>query len=90
MDEASDWLTATAAHLKLAFRGCQLYMGPMSTPPFGVPVGTPPEKVQEALRADVSRRLRSVCAGWEDGDFERLVDDVTATAMKYLKTSATS
>ena len=62
--------------------------GAMSTPPFGVPVGTSPEKIREALRADVSRRLRNVCAGWDDGDFERLVDDVTATAMKYLKPAA--
>ena len=59
----------------------------MSTPPFGVPAGTSPEKVKEALRADVARRLRNVCAEWEDGDFQRLVDDVTATAMKYLKPS---
>jgi hypothetical protein len=57
----------------------------MSTPPFGVPAGTSPEKVKEVLRADVWRRLRNVCAEWEEEDFERLVDDVTATALKYLK-----
>ena len=60
----------------------------MSTPPFGVPVGTSPEKIKEALRADVARRLRNVCSDWEQGDFERLVDDVTTTAMKYLKPAA--
>ncbi|HEX2723000.1 MAG TPA: hypothetical protein VHM24_08780 [Gemmatimonadaceae bacterium] len=56
----------------------------MATPPFGVPVGTPAERTREALREDVAARLRHVCAGWSDTDFERLVDDVTATAMKYL------
>jgi hypothetical protein len=61
----------------------------MNTPPFGVPAGTPPEAIREALRADVTRRLRSVCAEWEQADFERLVDDVTTTAMKYLKPSGT-
>jgi len=62
----------------------------MSTPPFGVPAGTSPEKVREALRADVARRLRNVCSGWDDGDFNRLVDDVTTTALKYLKPSQSS
>ncbi len=57
----------------------------MQTPPFGVPEGTAPEKMREALRADVAKRLRNVCAEWAEADFNRLVDDVTATAMKYLK-----
>ncbi|MEO8575603.1 MAG: hypothetical protein ABI556_02835 [Gemmatimonadales bacterium] len=60
----------------------------MSTPPFGVPAGTSPDKVREALRADVARRLKNVCAEWAEDDFDRLVEDVTTTAMKYLKPAA--
>ncbi|MEJ7758723.1 MAG: hypothetical protein WKF55_03925 [Gemmatimonadaceae bacterium] len=37
----------------------------------------------EALRADVARRLRNVCRDWPDEDFARIVDKITRTAIKY-------
>ena len=59
-------------------------LAPMQTPPFGVPVGTKPENVREALRADIERRLRSACADWSEADFQKLVDDATVVALKYI------
>ncbi len=56
----------------------------METPPFGVPAGTAPADVEKALRADVAMRLRHVCADWPTEAFDALVEDVTATALKYL------
>jgi hypothetical protein len=57
----------------------------MQTPPFGVPAGTSPESTYEALRKDVATRLRNVCAGWSDEDFEAIVEKVTRTALKYVQ-----
>jgi hypothetical protein len=57
----------------------------MQTPPFGVPAGTSPESTYEALRKDVATRLRNVCAGWSDADFEAIVEKVTRTALKYVQ-----
>ena len=59
-------------------------MASMQTPPFGVPVGTSPEATYEALRKDVARRLKNVCAGWSDEDFDAVVEKVTRTALKYI------
>lgn len=56
----------------------------MLTPPFGVPQGTPPHKVRETLRSEIEQRLRHACSGWSDDDFQKLVDDATAIAMKYV------
>ena len=56
----------------------------MVTPPFGVPFGTPPDEIRAALRADLERRLMNVCSEWSPEDFERLVEDVTSTGLKYL------
>ncbi len=56
----------------------------MITPPFGVPAGTSAENVEAALRSDVATRLKNVCAHWTNEDFQKLVDDVTRTALKYV------
>lgn len=48
-----------------------------------IPADAPPARVQKALRAQVEDSLRSVCYNWPTGEFDRVVADVTATAMKY-------
>ena len=48
-----------------------------------VPADAPPEKVRLKLRAEVEYSLRDVCGNWPTGEFDRVVADVTATAMKY-------
>ena len=48
-----------------------------------VPVDAPPENVRLKLRAEVEYSLREVCGNWPTGEFDRVVADVTATAMKY-------
>lgn len=48
-----------------------------------VPTDAPPEKVRVTLRAEVEYSLRDVCGNWPTGEFDRIVADVTATAMKY-------
>lgn len=50
---------------------------------YDLPVDIPPEKVQAVLRADIENRLRDVCGNWSTGEFDRVVADVTATAMKF-------
>ena len=50
---------------------------------FDVPTELPPEKVRTTLRAEVEYSLRDVCGNWPTGEFDRIVADVTATAMKY-------
>jgi hypothetical protein len=50
---------------------------------FDVPTELPPEKVRITLRAEVEYSLRDVCGNWPTGEFDRIVADVTATAMKY-------
>jgi hypothetical protein len=50
---------------------------------FGVPADAPPEKVRLTVRAEVEYSLRDVCGNWPTGEFDRIVADVTATAMKY-------
>lgn len=48
-----------------------------------VPADAPPEKVRLKLRAEVECSLREVCGNWPTGEFDRVVADVTSTAMKY-------
>ena len=50
---------------------------------YDVPPDSPPEKVRVTLRAEVENSLRDVCGNWPTGEFDRVVADVTATAMKY-------
>lgn len=50
---------------------------------YDVPADTPPERVRTTLRAEVEYSLRDVCGNWPTGEFDRIVADVTATAMKY-------
>lgn len=50
---------------------------------YDVPVDTPPERVRITLRAEVEYSLRDVCGNWPTGEFDRVVADVTSTAMKY-------
>ena len=48
-----------------------------------VPTDVPAEKIRTTLRAEVEYGLRDVCGNWPTGEFDRIVADVTATAMKY-------
>lgn len=50
---------------------------------YDVPVDTPTERVRITLRAEVESSLRDVCGNWPTGEFDRIVADVTSTAMKY-------
>ena len=50
---------------------------------FDVPADAPAEHVKQKLRAEVEDRLRDVCGNWPTGEFDRVVSDVTATAIKY-------
>ena len=47
------------------------------------PVDAPPDRIREQLRAEVEDNLRDICGNWPTGEFDRIVADVTATAMKY-------
>ena len=51
--------------------------------PIDLPPDAPPERVRSTLRAEVENSLRDVCANWPTGEFDRIVADVTNTAMKY-------
>jgi hypothetical protein len=44
----------------------------------------PPEKVKAALRSDIEQRLRKACSEWSEEEFQTLVDDATAIALKYV------
>lgn len=50
---------------------------------YDLPSDIPPEKVHAVIRADIEDRLRHVCGNWSTGEFDRVVADVTATAMKF-------
>jgi len=50
---------------------------------YDVPADVPPDRVRGKLRAEVEDSLRDVCGNWPTGEFDRIVADVTATAMKY-------
>jgi hypothetical protein len=50
---------------------------------YDVPADAPPEHVKQKLRAEVEDSLRDVCGNWPTGEFDRIVSDVTATAIKY-------
>ena len=50
---------------------------------FDVPADVPPEIVPRKLRAEVEDSLRDICGNWPTGEFDRIVADVTATAVKY-------
>lgn len=50
---------------------------------YDVPADAPPEHVRLKLRAEVEDSLRDVCGNWPTGEFDRIVSDVTATAIKY-------
>ena len=50
---------------------------------FEFPVDLPREKLQRSVRAEVEASLRHVCGNWPTGEFDRIVADVTSTAMKY-------
>ena len=38
---------------------------------------------KQIVRAEVEHSLRDICGNWPTGEFDRVVADVTATAMKY-------
>lgn len=48
-----------------------------------IPLDAPPEIMRTVLRATIEDRLRDVCGNWTTGEFDRVVADVTATAMKF-------
>ncbi|MEO7366944.1 MAG: hypothetical protein ABIZ36_03245 [Gemmatimonadaceae bacterium] len=63
-----------------------MHTGENATPrrrAFAVPTDTPAHFVPRKLRAEVEDSLRDICGNWPTGEFDRIVADVTATAMKY-------
>lgn len=50
---------------------------------YDVPADAPAQHVKQKLRAEVEDSLRDVCGNWPTGEFDRIVSDVTATAIKY-------
>ncbi len=50
---------------------------------YDVPSDAPPAHVRLQLRAEVEDSLRDVCGNLPTGEFDRIVSDVTATAVKY-------
>ena len=62
-----------------------MFFNSVVTPPYGIPVSLPPDKIRAEIRSGVVARLQRVCEHWTDTDFDRLVDDVTTTEMKYLR-----
>jgi hypothetical protein len=48
-----------------------------------IPADAPLEKVRVRLQAEVEYSLRDLCGNWPTGEFDRVVSDVTSTAMKY-------
>ncbi len=50
---------------------------------YEIPADVPPEKARIKLRAEVENSLRDICGHLPTGEFDRIVADVTATAMKY-------
>jgi hypothetical protein len=72
--------------LQTAEHPASLHTGEYATPrrrSFDVPADTPPEIVPRKLRAEVEDSLRGICGNWPTGEFDRIVADVTATAVKY-------
>jgi hypothetical protein len=50
---------------------------------YDVPADAPAAHVKQKLRAEVEDSLRDVCGNWPTGEFDRIVSDVTETAIKY-------
>lgn len=50
---------------------------------YDVPADAAPEDVRLKLRAEVEDSLRDICGNWPTGEFDRIVSDVTATAIKH-------
>ncbi len=63
-----------------------IHTGEFSSPrrrAYDVPADAPADRVKQKLRAEVEDSLRDVCGNWPTGEFDRIVSDVTATAIKY-------
>jgi len=63
-----------------------MHTGEYATPrrrAFDVPADIPLQLIPRKLRAEVEDSLRDICGNWPTGEFDRIVADVTATAMKY-------
>lgn len=52
-------------------------------PDDGLAAETNFEKLRQVARADIAQRLRPVCVGWLETDFQSLVDDAVSIALRY-------
>jgi hypothetical protein len=59
----------------------------MQTGQFTIPEGSDISRIRSALREDVARRLKPVCADWPRADFDAIVEKVTETTLKYAESS---
>jgi hypothetical protein len=57
----------------------------MQTTPFMLPTDGDLAKVRAELREDVAKRLVTVCGSWPPEEFQRIVDRVTDTTLKYAE-----
>ena len=57
----------------------------MQTTPFMLPSDGDLVKARAELRENVAKRLVSVCGNWPSEEFERIVDRVTDTTLKYAE-----
>jgi len=53
------------------------------SPPIDDPAQPNLEKLRQTARGEIAQRLRAVCAEWSETDFQSLVDDATAIALRY-------
>ena len=89
MAEAAGPTHATAGEDSLMF---DLHVYPTSPPPYAPPVvesaapGADP--CLAAMVADLTRRLRPVCADLEDGAFERLVLQIAHVKIRWAEREA--
>ena len=57
----------------------------MQTTPFMLPPDGDLTRARAELREDVAKRLVNVCGNWPPEEFDRIVDRVTDTTLKYAE-----
>jgi len=53
------------------------------SPPTVVSEHTNYDKLRQTARAEIAQRLRPVCDGWSESDFQALVDDAASISLRY-------